>query len=129
MGFKMKFFKLAIIFSLAALAMHSIYPNKEIITITNINGELSILFNKTCEVSAMSIDDERGNNISEIVYSEAPGYGPVFKKNSYFPIRKNFKTSIESAKKYTLRISTDCLGNRQIPVFRTDFSSKSAIKE
>lgn len=76
----MRIVKLTTLAFAITITAYSIESKKEIASIAKINNDLAIIFKETCEVSAISLDDESGNSISEIVYSETPGGGPILKK-------------------------------------------------
>ncbi|MTD33092.1 hypothetical protein [Paludibacterium denitrificans] len=96
-------------------------PIEKLATIEILHGRHVILFKKNCEYSAISLDNQNGESISELVFSEYPDSGPVFKENTYIDISKAMKYPLQRGHEYGLRLSTDCLGNNQIPVYRIKF--------
>lgn len=108
---------------MAMIFLWSILPAEKIATVEIINNRLVILFRKDCEYSAISLDDNKGGSVSEVVFSINPGEGPIFKKNTYIDISSTFKYTLQNNHEYRLRLSTDCLGNNQIPVYRLYFNT------
>lgn len=98
-------------------------PAEEISTVEIVNDRLVILFKKECEYSAISLDDKNGDSLSEVIFSIYPGGGPIFKENTYIDISSAFKYKLQNNHEYRLRLSTDCLGNNQIPVYRLNFNT------
>lgn len=110
------------IFILAIIAWNN-RPMEKLAIVEIIHGRQVILFKKDCEYSAISLDNQNGESISELVFSENPGFGPTFKKNTYIDISKALKYNLQNGHQYGIRLSTDCLGNNQIPVYRIKFNT------
>ncbi|MEN2426467.1 hypothetical protein [Chromobacterium vaccinii] len=79
------------------------------------NGRPSLLFLKDCRYDAFYIENDNGKMLANLMYSEAPGYGPTFKQNTFIPLDKLLNIKIKKNTIYNLSGNTECLANRQIP--------------
>lgn len=124
MGLKMKKIIYAIALFVATIIAINNLPKNELASVEIINNEYVIYFKEKCEYSSMSLADVNGVGIASIVLSETMGEGPVFLENNYLPITKTFKKNLEKNTEYQIGMTTDCLGNNQIPVYRINFKTK-----
>lgn len=123
----MRNFAIGIFFIISSIILINSLPEEELASVKNINGEMVILFNKACEYSSISLSDENDKNTVSVIFSESMGMGPTFHKNTYLPIIRTFKNPLKENGKYQLWMVTDCLGNKQIPVYKIKFENSNGI--
>ncbi|MEO2217734.1 hypothetical protein ABGV49_11770 [Chromobacterium vaccinii] len=75
----------------------------------------SLLFLKNCRYDAFYIESESGEVLASLMYSEAPGHGPIFKQNTFIALDALLNIKIKKNIIYNLSGNTECLSSRQVP--------------
>ncbi|MEN3031056.1 hypothetical protein [Chromobacterium amazonense] len=110
----MKKVLLAILMILAVSALYYVASEKKISKLTIYNDQPSLIFLKDCRYDAFYIENENGQMLASLIYSETPGHGPIFREDTFIPLEKLLNVKIKRNTIYNLSGNTECLSNRQI---------------
>lgn len=88
---------------------------KKIIDMTIIDNKQVILFKKTCKFESIYLTTESGVDISQVMFSNAPGEGVYFKENTYIIFNKFLNVNLKDNKIYELSSITGC---GEYPIYR-----------